>query len=168
MILTGTNIANQLGSMSAEQGVALGIGIVLMLLLLVIIIQTIDFFLTMFVYNHVATQENTAVRVLSTGVIFFILNIVVNFIVSQLNTNLSQQTITWQTVFVSLIDSIIGVFIAKICTERFNGSMLSKSFKGALIYIAVSIVFFVIIGLLFGGALIGYIMPEVARTIPTA
>lgn len=166
MFLTGTDIANQVGSMTAEQGAAVGIGLVVIVLLFIVILQTIDFLLTMLVYNHVAPKENPALRILITGVIFFILNIIINFIVSKTNTSGTVQTITWQTVLVSLIDSIIGVFIAKICTERFKGSLLSKSFKGALIYIAVSIVFFVIISLIFGGALLGYIMPEVARAIP--
>lgn len=166
MFLTGVDIANQIGSMSAEQGAALGIGLVLMALIFLIILQTVSFLLTMLVYNHVAPKENTALRVLITGVIFFILNIIVNFIVSKTNSSAGTQTITWQTVLISLVDSILAVFIAKICTERFKGSLLTKSFKGALIYIAVSIVFFVIMGFLFGGALLGYIMPEVARAIP--
>lgn len=166
MFLTGADIANQIGSMSSEQGAALGIGLVLIALIFLIILQTISFLLTMLVYNHVAPKENAALRVLITGVIFFILHIIVNFIVSKTSSNPNMQSITWQTVFISLVDSIIGVFIAKICTERFKGSMLTKSFKGALIYIAVSIVFFVIMGIIFGGALLGYIMPEVARAIP--
>lgn len=139
-------------------GAGVGVAAVIIGILFIVIFQTLDFLLTMFVYNRVATRSSSFVRVILTAAIFFALNIVVNFISAKVN-GVNEQVFTSGTVISAFVDAVVGVLIAKFCTERFKGTMLAKSFKGALLYILISIVIFFIFTLIFGGAFIGGIMP---------
>ena len=169
MFLTANELVEGIGSLSAGQGAAIGATFVIVILLCVLVIQTIDFLLTMFVYNHVAPKSNTFLRVLVTALIFAAINLLLSFAVGQMNTEYAKP-ITVSTVVVGIVDAIVGVLIAKLCTETFKGSLLVKSFKGALLYIPMSIGITVILLFIFGTTFIGAILPEIMRNInvPTA
>ena len=142
---------------------AIGAGVSIIAILIFILIYALDFFFTMYIYNNVAPKGSNAIRIICTSLICFAFNIVVTYIYSIINQQ-QGPVFTTQEVVGWLIDAFIGVLIAKVCTDRFRGSLWTKSFKGAILYIVVSIIIFVIFTVIFAGTIAGGFLPAAIQS----
>ena len=146
---------------------AMGAGAAVLLIIFVVIIYALDFLFTMFVYNNVAPKGSNAVRLLCTGLICFALNIVFTYISAVINK--TQGPIFTTTSVISwLVDAFVGVIIAKYCTDKFRGTLWTKSLKGAVLYLVISIVVTAVLALIFGGAMVGGLLPAAMQSAPKA
>ena len=146
---------------------AMGAGAAVLLMLFIVIIYALDFLFTMFIYNNVAPKGNNAIRLICTGLICFALNIVFTYIYTLINKT-QGPVFTSSSVVGWLIDAFIGVVIAKFCTDKFRGSLWTKSLKGAVLYIVITIVVTLILAVIFGGAMVGGYLPAAIQSAPTA
>ena len=137
---------------------AMGAGAAVLLMAFVVIIYALDFLFTMFVYNNVAPKGSTVIRILCTALICFAINIVISYFAALINKT-EGPAFTTNTVIQWLVDAIIGVVIAKYCTDKFSGSLWTKSLKGAVLYLVISIVVTAVLALIFGGAMVGGLLP---------
>lgn len=137
---------------------AMGAGVAILILLFIVIIYALDFLFTMFVYNNIAPKSSNIVRILCTGLICFAVNIVITYIMSLVNKT-GAPAFTLEVAIQWLVDAVIGVVIAKFCTDRFNGSLWTKSLKGAVLYLVISVVLTIIFAAIFGGAVVGGFLP---------
>ena len=137
---------------------AMGAGAAILILVFIVIIYALDFLFTMFVYNNIAPKGSALTRILCTGLICFALNIVISYVVSLINKT-GMPAFSLEVAIQWLVDAVIGVAIAKFCTDRFNGSLWTKYLKGAVLYLVISIVITIIFTAIFGGALIGGLLP---------
>ena len=137
---------------------AMGAGVAILILLFIVIIYALDFLFTMFVYNNIAPKGSALTRILCTGLICFALNIVISYVVSLINKT-GMPAFSLEVAIQWLVDAVIGVAIAKFCTDRFNGSLWTKSLKGAVLYLVISVVLTIIFAAIFGGAVVGGFLP---------
>lgn len=137
---------------------AVGAGVAVLLLVFLVIIYALDFLFTMFVYNNIAPKSSNFIRILCTGIVCFVINIVISYISSLINKT-AGPAFTLEVAIQWLVDAIIGVAIAKFCTDRFNGSLWTKSLKGAVLYLVISVVLTIIFAAIFGGAVVGGFLP---------
>ena len=146
---------------------AMGAGAAVLLLVFIVIIYALDFLFTMFIYNNVAPKGSNAIRLLCTGLICFALNIVFTYIYTLINKT-QGPVFTTSSVVGWLVDAFIGVVIAKFCTDKFRGSLWTKSLKGAVLYIVITIVVTLILAVIFGGAMVGGDLPAAMQSAPKA
>lgn len=137
---------------------AMGAGAAVLLMVFIVIIYALDFLFTMFIYNNVAPKGSNAIRLICTGLICFALNIVFTYISAVINK--TQGPIFTTTSVISwLVDAFVGVVIAKFCTDKFRGTLWTKSLKGAVLYLVISVIVTLILGIIFGGAMVGGYLP---------
>lgn len=146
---------------------AIGAGAAILLMVIVVIIYALDFLFTMYVYNNIAPKGSNALRLLCTALICFALNIIFTYIGAVINKT-QGPVFTAGSVVQWFVDAFIGVAIAKFCTDKFRGSLWTKSLKGAVLYIVISIVVTVILAAIFGGAMVGGLLPAAMQSAPTA
>ena len=146
---------------------AMGAGAAVLLMVFIVIIYALDFLFTMFIYNNVAPKGSNAIRLICTGLICFALNIVFTYIYTLINKT-QGPVFTTSSVVGWLIDAFIGVVIAKFCTDKFRGSLWTKSLKGAVLYIVITIVVTLILAVIFGGAMVGGYLPAAMQSAPKA
>lgn len=137
---------------------AMGAGVAVLLLVFIVIIYALDFLFTMFVYNNIAPKSSNFIRILCTGIVCFVINIVISYISSLINKT-GMPAFSLEVAIQWLVDAIIGVAIAKFCTDRFNGSLWTKSLKGAVLYLVISVILTIIFAAIFGGAVVGGFLP---------
>ena len=142
---------------------AMGAGAAILIMAFIVIIYALDFLFTMYIYNNVAPKGSNAIRLLCTGLICFALNIVFTYISAVINK--TQGPIFTTTSVISwLVDAFVGVVIAKFCTDKFRGSLWTKSLKGAVLYIVITIVVTAVLALIFGGAMVGGLLPAAMQS----
>ena len=142
---------------------AMGAGAAVLIMAFVVIIYALDFLFTMFVYNNVAPKGSNALRLICTALICFAINIVITYIMTIVNKT-QGPVFTTSSVVGWLVDAFIGVAIAKFCTDKFRGTLWTKSLKGAVLYIVITIVVTLIFALIFGGAMVGGYLPAAMQS----